>query len=239
MIPLARRSSSRRLETTLLSCSRQNLPRPARLYSTPSKRNQAPAVVTANVPPVDDFPLGMHLDQAKSSIGSGSNGANNDSSLSEGIHDFLRRKMPYTMLPAPTPSDARTRLNDLIFPGSPVQESLSIIGACLHGCYDVNRADFIFDLLRSESKGEGVLQPRLFNLFLETYLEMGLERDTENQEKWLGKAWTLYDRMENEREVSVPITSTYAIMLKAWVRYVYNLATQRTAIKLLNLGKQT
>ncbi|KAH8115023.1 DNA/RNA polymerase [Phellopilus nigrolimitatus] len=210
MIPLTRRSSSRKLETTLLSCSRQNLPRPARLYSSPSKRNQAPALATATAPPVNDIPSYMTSAQRTGSAAS--------SVHMDGIHSFLRRRMPYTLLPPPLPDDTSSALNDFYFPDSPIQDSLAVIDACLHGCYDVPRAKFVFSQLREKRQGEAIVQPRLYNLFLESYLEMALEKDAQNGSTWLEDAWALYEAMENGEDKVAPAASTYAIMLKIWLK---------------------
>ncbi|KAL5478724.1 RPO41 [Sanghuangporus weigelae] len=211
MIPLSRRSTSRKLGTALLSCSRQALPRPARLYSTPSKPVHTPALATVTKPPSEDYAVHMNTRQAAA-------GSSNGSTLSEGIHDFLDRKLPYTILPAPVPTDTSSPLNEIVFPGSPVQESLTIIDACLHGCYDVPRAQYIFDQLRGTSRGAAVMQPRIFNLFLEVYLEMALDRDFDSRDEWMEKAWQLYAGMENQWEAVAPNAGTYAIMLKTWLR---------------------
>lgn len=214
MIPLSRRTTSRKLGTTSLLCSRQALPRPARLYSTPSKPVRAPALATVTKPPSEDYALHMKPRQAAA-------GSSQGSSLSEGLHDFLHRKMSYTVLPAPLPTDTSSPLNDFVFPGSPVQESLTIIDACLHGCYDVPRAQYIFDQLRATNQGEAVLQPRIFNLFLEVYLEMAIDRDLDAREEWMEKSWQLYNSLENDWEVAKPNAGTYAIMLKTWLRYAF------------------
>ena len=144
-----------------------------------------------------------------------------EDSLSPGVHDFLRRRMPYTVLPAPTPSDATSTVNEIIFPGSPTQEALTVINACLHDCYDVARAEWIFDQLRNSREGGAVLEARVFNLFLETYFVMAVERDTVDfRDVWMERAWKLYDSMENDWEFATPNAGTYAIMLKTWLKYV-------------------
>ncbi|EJD05121.1 DNA/RNA polymerase [Fomitiporia mediterranea MF3/22] len=212
MIPLARRSTPRKLGTALLSCSRQSLPRPARLYSTPSRRNLAQALATAPAPRVEDYAAQMSSPQASQKVATGS-----DSVLSDGIHDFLQRRMTYTLLPPPVPGDTSSPANDMIFPGSPVQETLTIIDACLHDCYDIHRAQYLFDNLRNGSSSEAVLSPRLYNLFLEAYLEMARTRDVDNREEWLEKAWLLYDGMESNWEAVAPSHGTYAVMMKIWL----------------------
>ncbi|KAI5119282.1 hypothetical protein M0805_008061 [Coniferiporia weirii] len=216
MIPLTRRSTSRKLETALLSCSRQSLPRPARLYSTPSKRSQAPALATAPTPLVPEFPPFV----TKSYVAGADSGvdSNSNAEASESLHTFLRRRAPYTLLPTPLPDDTSSALNSYYFSDSPTQDSLAVIDACLHGCYDVPRAKYVFNQLREKRQGESILQPRLYNHFFETYLEMALEKDVEEKTQWLEEAWSLFKAMESGEEKTAPIASTYAVMLKIWIR---------------------
>ncbi|KZT65063.1 hypothetical protein DAEQUDRAFT_677456, partial [Daedalea quercina L-15889] len=125
--------SARRLETTLLSCSRQSLPRPARLYSTPSKRANAPALATAFAPPEEAYPAYMPPGEG---------------SWQHEMETFLRRQTPYTILPPPPADGNQKGLQAILFSDTPTQDQISIVGACLHNMYDVPRAKKIFDDLR-------------------------------------------------------------------------------------------
>lgn len=203
MIPLSRRTSTRKLETALLSYSRQSLPRPAR-YSTPSKRNNAQAMLER------DAPSQAHSRETPSNpfIYNGL----------DGMGAFLQRRIPYTFLPTPTPADVLSPLNDMVFPSSQVQDSLSVIDTCLHDCYDVPRAQFVLDQLRGRPGAETILEPRIFNLFFEAYLKLAEENINGNWADPLQKSWSLYQDMESTKESIAPIASTYAIMLKTWLK---------------------
>ncbi|KIJ61212.1 hypothetical protein HYDPIDRAFT_68101, partial [Hydnomerulius pinastri MD-312] len=138
MIP---RTSARRLETTLVSYSRQRLPRPARLYSTPTKKTEAPAFAQKQVPHPNYPPRFAPQRDPIVEDASGSF-----------IHDmqgFLQRRVPYTILPTPLPGDGTpTALNNLFFMDSPTQDQLAVMDACLHNLYDVPRAKQVFEGLR-------------------------------------------------------------------------------------------
>ncbi|EPS99210.1 hypothetical protein FOMPIDRAFT_54268, partial [Fomitopsis schrenkii] len=125
--------SARKLETALLSCSRQSLPRPARLYSTPTKRVNAPAHATASAPSPDAFPPYMSPE---------------GNSWQHQMEDFLRRQTPYTILPTPSPAAKQKELQAMLITDSATQDLISIVGACLHNLYDVPRAKQVFDDLR-------------------------------------------------------------------------------------------
>ncbi|KAI6030316.1 hypothetical protein EDC04DRAFT_2546612, partial [Pisolithus marmoratus] len=142
MIP---RTTTRRLETTLLSYSRQRLPRPYRLYSTPSKKSNAPASAFAQVQvPRPNFPAYLYRDpMAGDASGSGSGG----NTLND-MQGFLNRGTPYTILPSPLPGDRASSLNNFLFPDSPTQDQLAVMHACLHNLYDVPRAKQVFERLR-------------------------------------------------------------------------------------------
>lgn len=148
------------------------------------------------------------------SSSSSSNNAPDSTTNHADLHAFLRRRLPYTYVPTPLPSDVHSQLNDYYFPDTPTQDFLAVIDACLHGCYDVKRARYIFSRLREGPKNDSILSPRLYNLFLETYLEMS-KREEYQKETWLREAWQLFNDMDQSSEPVKPNASTYAIMLKA------------------------
>ncbi|KAF9463341.1 hypothetical protein BDZ94DRAFT_1148095, partial [Collybia nuda] len=135
MIPRA----AQRLETTLLS-SRQSLPRPFRLYSTPSKRVNA-ALATAQVHR-QDYPNFLQTPTPETPLE-----VRNDT-LGNELEGFLKRRIPYTILPTPLPSGRSSDINDLWYTDSPTQDLLAVMDACLHNMYDVPRAKNIFDRMR-------------------------------------------------------------------------------------------
>ena len=207
MIPL-RRSTTKSLETTLLSYSRQALPRPARLYSTPStaRRN---AYLPEPIPAQPELPPYMSKPNGR-----------NEATASGDMHSFLKHDPRYTILPTPLPADQSSHLNDLYFTDSPTQDLLAVIDACLHNLYDIPRAKQIFERLRKSSKAEAVLNTRLYNSLLEAFIAMASSKDPENRLIWLEDAWLLFDSMETGTEVAAPNATTYAIMLAAWLRCV-------------------
>jgi len=206
MIPL-RRSTKKSLETTLLSYSRQALPRPARLYSTPStaRRN---AYLAQSLPAQPELPPYMSKPNERS-----------DTTASGNMHDFLQSSASYTMLPTPLPTGQNSDLNDLYFTDTPTQDSLAIIDACLHNCYDVPRAKQIFEGLRKSPKAEGVVNIHLYNSLLEAFISMATSKDSDNRLLWLEDAWLLFDSMETGMELAAPDATTYALMLTTWLKY--------------------
>ncbi|KAI0052455.1 hypothetical protein FA95DRAFT_1454889, partial [Auriscalpium vulgare] len=141
MIPLSRRAAHKRLETTLLSYSRQSLPRPARLYSTPTNRANAqafdlsasgtPSQLPDFIPATTKHAANLHEDPSTSDMDS-----------------FLRIRTPFTVLPTPLPQDRYSAENDYYFAGSSTRDIVAVMDACLHNGYDVPRAKLIFDKLR-------------------------------------------------------------------------------------------
>lgn len=206
MIPL-RRSTTKSLGTTLLSYSRQALPRPARLYSTPSTARHN-AYLAESLPAQPELPPYMSKPAAK-----------DDESITGDLHKFLRRDAPYTLLPTPLPSNYSSRLNDLYFTDSPTQDSLAVIDACLHNHYDVPRAKQIFETLRKRDKDGVVLTTRLYNSLLESFVAMATSRDKGDRLVWLEDAWILFGSMEAGTEAAAPDATTYAIMLITWLRF--------------------
>ncbi|OBZ74536.1 DNA-directed RNA polymerase, mitochondrial [Grifola frondosa] len=144
-----------------------------------------------------------------------------DSSLSGHgeMHGFLRRRTHYTILPTPLPDDQSSALNDYYFTDSPTQDSMSVMDACLHNWHDVPRAKEVFERLRESKQGDPVLEARVYNLFLDAYLEMATSKDVGNRTMWLEELWSLYDVMETGREKVYPTANTFAIMLQAWMRF--------------------
>lgn len=213
MLSLTRCSSAKSFDATLALWSRQNLPRPARfarLYSVPSRKLQAEALATASPPPVVDYPSYMPApESSKTATGS----------QLDGVRGFLRQGIPYTFLPAPLPDDVAqsSQEHHYYYPTSQTQDSLAIIDACLHDCFDVPRARFVFKELRQRHRKDPLLEPRLYNLFLEKYLEMALEKDKKDRDYWLEELWSLYEAMENEQEVETT-AGTYAIVAKAMLK---------------------
>ena len=208
MIP---RNSTCRLETTLVSYSRQRLPRPARLYSTPSKKANAPAAAFAQlqVPHPDTLRFTTQKDPL---TGDGMSFVND-------MRGFLHRRLPYTILPTPLPDQSSpTALSTYFFPDSPTQDQLAVMDACLHNLYDVPRAKQIFEGIRKSASAESLLDTRIYNSFLEAYIEMASIKEPNDSALWAEEAWSLYEAMENGSENIHPTAQTYAIMLLARLR---------------------
>ncbi|KAG6329701.1 hypothetical protein ID866_9388 [Astraeus odoratus] len=203
--------TSRRLETTLLSYSRQCLPRPARLYSTPSKKTNAPAAAFAQVkvarPSYPAFIYKEAIVPRDGSVGT----------TFTDMQEFLKRRTPYTILPAPLPDDSA--LNNFLFTDSPTQDQLAVMDACLHNLYDVPRAKQVFERLRRTPTAEHFLDSRVYNSFLEAYVEMATTKEPNDRVLWIEDAWQLYHIMENGEEKVHPTSQTYTIMLLAWLRF--------------------
>ena len=214
MIPLSTRAVRKKTESTLLSYSRQCLPRPARLYSTPTKRANAPAfdAVTSNP---DNYPAFL---PALPKLADSTENAQSDPGASD-MQAFLRSRTPYTILPPPLPQDRHSELNDLLYTDSPTQDIIAIMDACLHNSYDVPRAKEILENLRA-NRPEQILHPRLYTAFVAAYLDMAV-KEPEKRSVWVEDAWALLDLLLSGNE-SVPIPSgAYALALVAWLRCVY------------------
>ncbi|KAJ8690626.1 DNA-directed RNA polymerase [Pleurotus ostreatus] len=125
----------------------------------------------------------------------------------------------FTVLPTPLPQDSSSPANDVWFTDSTTQELIAVIDACLHNLYDVPRAKQIFDRLRKRSSN--VLEPRIYNSMLESYVAMASATDDAAKPKyWLEEAWRLYQTMESSTVDKIaPTASTYALMLLAWLRF--------------------
>ena len=209
MIPL-RRSTTKSLETTLLSYSRQALPRPARLYSTPSTARHN-AYLAESVPAQPELPPYLSKPNSR-----------NDTTGPEDLHSFLKRGTPYTILPTPLPTDRKSPLNDIYFTDSSTQDLLAVIDACLHNLYDVPRAKQVFETLRNSSKAEAVLSTHLFNSMLEAFIAMATSKGSGNRLGWVEEALVLFESMEAGTETSAPNATTYALMFTAWLRCAEN-----------------
>ncbi|KAF8637123.1 hypothetical protein AX17_003027 [Amanita inopinata Kibby_2008] len=202
MIPRA----TRRLETTLLS-SRQGLPRPARLYSSPTKRSNAPALATVQLPR-QEYPPYMSNGSPKVS----------ERCIPNELETFLHRRQPYTILPPPLPLDRTSYANSLLYGHSPTQDLFGVMDACLHDLFDVPRAKGIFERMRI-SENNPVTDARIYNAFLEAYLNMATTKEFESKDYWVETAWELYELLESGVEKITPNAGTYAIMLLLWLRF--------------------
>ncbi|KAJ3527013.1 hypothetical protein NM688_g8184 [Phlebia brevispora] len=225
MIPLARRSTSRKLGTTLVSYTRQSLPRPARFYSAPTKKAQAPAVAAANSVPSPEYPAFLNQPDHQPPPQS----LAFESSYQD-MESFLRRRNPYTILPTPLPDDDSSPLNDFYFTPSPTQDQIAVIDACLHNLYDVPRAQEIFQTLRQEKPGDPILSVRLYNSLLAAYVEMATTKETSRATYWMENVVALYESMENPANKVVPNANTFAIMLSVWQRFNPNSETPLSAV---------
>ncbi|KAI9430871.1 DNA/RNA polymerase [Lactarius indigo] len=210
MIPFTTRAARKQTETTLLSSSRQRLPRPARLYSTPTKRSSAPALET-RIP--DSYPAFL---PALPNLADHASNTQGDPAASD-MHSFLRSRTPYTVIPPPLPCDRHSELNDLYYTDSHTRDLIAVMDACLHNCYDVHRAKGIFDDLRAKC-AEQILHPRLYTAFVEAYLEMAL-KEPERKSLWVEDAWILLDSLFSGQEKVAVTTGAYALALITWLRY--------------------
>ncbi len=214
MIPLSTRAARKKTESALLSYSRQCLPRPARLHSSPTKRASSPALDAVTSPLPDAYPAFL---PAHPKLADPTGNVQGDSNMSD-MHTFLRSRTPYTILPPPLPLDKDSELNDLIYTDSPTQDLISVMDACLHNGYDVPRAKGIFDNLRARG-AERIIHPRLYTSFVEAYLDMAL-KEPEKRALWVEDAWILLDSMfSGDEKVSVT-SGAYALALIAWLRCV-------------------
>ncbi|OSD03827.1 DNA/RNA polymerase [Trametes coccinea BRFM310] len=134
------------------------------------------------------------------------------------MHDFLRRRSEYTILPTPVPEDS-TDETRLLFTDSTSQDLVAVMEACLHNLHDVPRAKQIFEGLRQSGRGDKLIDARLYNHFISAYIEMATSKDSAHRAVWLEDAWALYNDMEQSREHIQPNANTYALMLIAWLRF--------------------
>lgn len=205
MIPRA----AKRLETTLL-LSRQSLPRPARLYSTPSQRASAPAAATQQVlhPSYQFLPSGP------------SKSAENEAhhKFPTEMATFLHSPPRYTVLPTPIPNTSPSSKNSTWLTDSATQDALAVMDACLYQQFDVPRAKGIFDRLRRAGVATHELDARMYNAFLEAYLNMAGNKSGDERLFWLECAWELFRDMEDPQAIVAPSAGTYATMLLTWLR---------------------
>ncbi|KAL4063046.1 hypothetical protein V8B97DRAFT_2026531 [Scleroderma yunnanense] len=139
------------------------------------------------------------------------------------MNSFLQRPPPYTILPPPLPDDKTSALNTFLFTDSPTYDQLAVMNACLQNSYDVPRAKEVFDRLRKTPTAEKLLDTRIYNSFLEAYVNMAATTPNDRV-LWVEEAWELYRVLESEHERVHPSSQTYAIMLLAWLRF--NLESQ-------------
>ncbi|KAI1795428.1 DNA/RNA polymerase [Ganoderma leucocontextum] len=145
-------------------------------------------------------------------------GSESTSSIHADMHGFLSRRSPYTILPTPAPEDAISTASDIFFTDAPTQDQVAVVDACLRDLQDVPRAKLIFERLRDTRQGDPILEGRMYNSFIEAYLEMA-SREELNRANWLEDAWALYNDMESGHEKVNPTPNTYALMLQAWLRH--------------------
>lgn len=214
MIPLSTRAARKKTESTLLSYSPQRLSRPARPYSSPTKRANAPAfdAVASSIP--DSYPAFL---PAHPKLTDPTGNVPDNPNVSD-MHTFLRSRTPYTILPPPLPLDNDSEHNDLLVTDSPTQDLISIMDACLHNHYDVSRAKKIFDNLRARGNKQ-ILHPRLYTAFVEAYLDMAI-KEPEKKSLWVEDAWTLLDFVLSANENISATSGAYALALVAWLRCV-------------------
>lgn len=215
MIPLSTRAARKKTEMTLLSYPRQCLPRPARLYSTPTKRASAPAIDAISPPPPDTYPAFF---LANPRLADSTGATPSDSSTTSDMRSFLLTRTPYTIIPPPLPQDKLSEHKDLYYTDSPTRDLIAVMDACLHNGYDVPRAKEIFDGLRAK-RTEDIVHPRLYTAFVEAYLNMAL-KEPEKRSLWVDDAWALLDSLFTGSERVAVTTGAYALALVAWLRCV-------------------
>ncbi|KXN82382.1 DNA-directed RNA polymerase, mitochondrial [Leucoagaricus sp. SymC.cos] len=203
----------RRLETSLL-LSRQALPRPARLYSTPSRPSRSPGLAAQQVPQTEiPYPTFLNV-QPKTKAAPR---PEREERILNDLERFLVRDKTYTVLPPPPSTDSSTR-GDTWFADNTIQESMSIMDACLHNLFDVPRAKVIFSQLRLKASSS-LLETGVYNAFIEAYFGMAIQKDVENEDRWLEDIHDLYEVLETEAENSAPSMMTYGLMLRVWKHF--------------------
>jgi DNA-directed RNA polymerase len=197
----------RRAEKATRLLSRQALPRPARLYSSPTSKASAPALATSESPNIE-FPSFIVHRKGPAPRPKDENRILND------LERFLVRDRTYTVLPTPSPVDAPPSV-ETWYTDTLTQESISIMDACLHNLYDVPRAKIIFQKLR-KNETKSLLETGMYNAFIEAYYGMAVQKDRENSSQWLDDIHELYQIIESEVEYTAPNKVTYGLMLRAW-----------------------
>lgn len=204
---------ARRLDATC-SVSRQRLPRPSRLYSFSSRRNEAPATATAQTPP-PEFSNFITPSSSTTPAISPSPYEITSSPLSRLILDYLERKPQLTILPTPCPPGTSSEEgHNQWFKDSKSQDMAGIIDACLHNLYDVPRAQDVFQRLRKKA-GSAILDSGLYNSMLNAFLGMSM-KDTTKKNYWVEEAWKLYNLIESGQDDVKPTVRTYSIVLALW-----------------------
>lgn len=189
--------------------SRQGLPRLFRSFLSPLTRSSASAATSTQFAQ-SEYPTYFCQPSAEFSLES------RRIPLGDELSSFFSRSVPYTILPTPLPNDCSSAATSLFITDSATQDLVSVMDACLHNLYDVPRAKSIFDSLRCRTNSP-ILSTRVYNTFLEAYLNMATERDLKTV--WLQFAWELYEVMESERENHYPDAGTYACALLAYHRF--------------------
>lgn len=64
-----------------------------------------------------------------------------------------------------------------------------------------------------------MLEPRLYNLLLDAYIEMATVKDKERRSHWVEDAYILFKDMEIGKDKVHPTAHTYASMLRCWIRF--------------------
>lgn len=196
--------TARKLETTLVSYSRQRLPRPAR-YSTPSKRANAPALQHAYAAQ-PEYPAFMPALQTPQ--------AGDDAPLGTDMEGFLQRRQNLTIMSALPPDD--TLAGREYYTDTPTQDRLALMDACLYNLNDVPRAKIIFEQLRVDTATAKSLPVKLYNSLLHAYLRMAEDKDSDNRVYWVDEMWLLFRAMEDGSAKMRPTENTYALMVLSW-----------------------
>ncbi|KAG6896061.1 hypothetical protein C0992_010594 [Termitomyces sp. T32_za158] len=193
------------LSRTARVLSRQSLPRPARLFSTPTAQTRAPALATATAHASPDYPSFLAQPTSEPAL------QPRNLDLPTELSHFLQRPTAYTILPAPLPSDRSSPTNDLYYADTVTQDLLSVMDACLHNLYDVPRARDIFDRLRERHRSH-ILSTPIYNAFIEAYIALAHSQQGPVP-VLIQYACDLYQVLESEAEQCKPNATTYALML--------------------------
>lgn len=122
------------------------------------------------------------------------------------------------VLPTPLPSDIPSTLeNSQWFLDTQTQERLAVMEACLHNLFDVPRATGIFNTLRADPNSAQIIEPRIYNTFLEAYIESATRKANSARSSWIQKAVKLFQDIEESKGLTTP--GTYATMLLGWLRF--------------------
>ena len=149
MIPLSTWAVHKKTESTLLSYSRQCLPCPACLHSTPTKCANVPAFDAVTSIP-DNYPAFL---PALPKLTDSTENAQSDPGTSD-MQAFLCSRMPYTILPLPLLQDRHSEPNNSLYTDSPTQDIIAIMDACLHNSYDIACAKEILACAHLVLKGQ-------------------------------------------------------------------------------------